>query len=257
MNKWWKGVAVAAALFAWGVPTAAQKLTGFEEYEERWNGRVMFLVPRGAQTSKFLEESPNEARITTERAHEGKKSLKVEFKLRPDQKNPWVNLTTFRNAEGAGVQHLPNPIISTKQPLSFWVYVPEGTPDFRLVLIIRETNPSGKIGEDGGFRGEMEFVGATGGEGADITRMPLGGKLIDKKGEWVKVTFDMTKDSIAAFTGNGRLPTNTDKVVLAGIGIVPVDSSKLGPYVLFLDDFVVEEAKSAEKSEEKKSEEKK
>ncbi|NSW80364.1 MAG: PEP-CTERM sorting domain-containing protein [Chthonomonadetes bacterium] len=221
------------AAFALGaMPASAQLLTGFEGYTLGANGTVMFRDPRfSGSTSGFLETSPNLAQISNEQAQSGTQSLKVSFQFKANQTNPWVRLTTFNAAT------LPNPIISATAPLSLWVYVPAGTPDFRLTLGVRESNPTGNIGENGGTSGGIEFIGAPSKSGS----APLG-KLITAKNQWVNVVFDPVNDPIVAFTGagaNGVLESTTGKVVLECLAITPLSNAAVGPYTFYLDNLAV------------------
>lgn len=218
-----------AAIALAAVPASAQLLTDFEGYGPGLNGQVMFRQPTySGSTSSFLETSPNLSAISNEQALSGTQSLKVSFKFKSGQTNPWVPLTTLNTA------NLPNPIISATLPLSVWVYVPTGTPDFRLTLGVRETNPTSPIGGNGGTSGPIEFVGAPSKSGSAPA-----GKLITAKNQWVNVVFDPVHDPILGFTGNGILQTTTGKVVLECLAITPADSSVVGPYTFYLDNLAV------------------
>ncbi|MGQ9791253.1 MAG: PEP-CTERM sorting domain-containing protein [Armatimonadota bacterium] len=228
--KRWHVLLIAATVLA-AVPASAQLLTGFEGYPLGLNGKVMFRQPTySGSTNSFLEvtPAPNLSAISDEQALSGTQSLKVSFQFKPSQTNPWVRLTTYNTA------NLPNPIISATLPLSVWVYVPDGTPDFRLTLGVRETNPTGNIGKDGGVTGSIEFVGAPSKSG----NAPAG-KLITQKNQWVRVIFDPVNDPIIRFTGNGVLNTTTGKVVLEHLAFTPVDNSLVGPYTIYLDNLAV------------------
>lgn len=227
MRKWHALLIAAFTLCA--MPTLAQLLTDFEGYPLGANGQVVFRTPNvSGSTSGFLEASPNLSAISNEQALSGTQSLKVSFQFKPAQTNPWLRLTTNNTA------YLPNPIISATQPFSLWVYVPASTPDFRLTLGVRETNPTGNIGENGGASGPIEFVGAPSKSG----NAPAG-KLITTKDQWVQVVFDIPNEPVVGFTGNGILETTTGKVVLECLAITPADSSVVGPYTFYLDDLAV------------------
>lgn len=227
MRKWHALLVAAFTLCA--MPTFAQLLTDFEGYQLGANGQVMFRLPNfSGSTAGFLESSPNLAAISDEKALSGTQSLKVSFQFKTGQTNPWVRLTTFNTAT------LPNPIISATAPLSLWVYVPAGTPDFRLTLGVRETNPTGNIGENGGTSGGIEFIGAPSKSG----NAPFG-KLITAKDQWVNVVFDPLNDPIVGFTGNGVLESTTGKVVLECLAITPISSAVVGPYTFYLDNLAV------------------
>ncbi|MDW8103657.1 MAG: PEP-CTERM sorting domain-containing protein [Armatimonadota bacterium] len=232
MRQWCVIFVAALALSAGRTSAQPWLLTDFEAYPLGANGQVMFRQPTfSGTTSGFLETSPNLSAISNEQAYSGTKSLKVSFQFKAAQTNPWVRLTTFNTA------NLPNPIISTALPLSLWVYVPVGAPDIRLTLGVRETNPTGNIGANGGTSGPIEFVGAPTKSG----NAPQG-KLVSVKGQWVKVTFDVPNEPVLTFPvagSNGVLNTTTGKVVLEHLAITPADSSQVGPYTFYLDDLTV------------------
>jgi hypothetical protein len=216
VRKWHALLVAAFTLCA--MPTLAQLLTDFEGYPLGANGQVMFRVPNfSGSTAGFLESSPNLAAISNEQALSGTQSLKVSFQFKAAQTNPWVRLTTFNTAN-----------------LRLWVYVPAGTPDFRLTLGLRETNPTGNIGENGGTSGAIEFVGAPSKSG----NAPAG-KLITTKGQWVQIVFDIPNEPVVGFTGNGILESTTGKAVLECLAITPADSSVVGPYTFYLDNLAV------------------
>lgn len=227
MKRWY--VPLIAAMVLAAVPASAQLLTDFEGYELGLNGKVMFRPPRlSGSTSGFLETSPNLSVISDEQALSGTQSLKVSFQFKPNQNNPWMRLSTF-NAET-----LRNPLIPATLPLSVWVYVPSGTPDFLLTLGVRETNVDGVIGQDGGTSGTIEFIGAPSKSG----QAPAG-KPITVKDQWVQVIFDPLNDPITPFTGDGLLDAPYGKVVLEHLAFTPVDNSVVGPYTIYLDDLAV------------------
>lgn len=231
MKRWY--VPLIAAMVLAAVPASAQLLTDFEGYELGLNGKVMFRQPTfSGSTSKFLETSPNLSAISDEQALSGTQSLKVSFQFKTNQNDPWMRLTTYN------VENLPNPIIPATLPLSVWVYVPSGTPDFLLTLGVRETNPTGNIGENGGTSGNIEFIGTPSRSSDDQSKAPFG-KLITVKDQWVQVIFDPVNDPITGFTGNGVLETTTGKVVLEHLAFTPVDNSVVGPYTIYLDDLAV------------------
>ncbi|GIV17532.1 MAG: hypothetical protein KatS3mg022_2967 [Armatimonadota bacterium] len=103
-----------------------------------------------------------------------------------------------------------------------------------MTLGVRETNPTGNIGENGGTSGPIEFVGAPSKSG----NAPAG-KLITTKNQWVQVVFDIPSEPVVGFTGNGVLETTTGKAVLECLAITPADSSVVGPYTFYLDDLAV------------------
>ncbi len=99
-----------------------------------------------------------------------------------------------------------------------------------MTLGVRETGALVPIGEDGGTVGTIEFVGATGVQGA----APIG-KLITDKDTWVTVSFEIPFEPIQPFTGNGQL--EVARGVLEHLAFTPVSSSATGPYIIYLDNF--------------------
>lgn len=232
MRRCYLALVLALALCAGRAPAQPVLITDFEAYPLGSNGQVMFRQPTfSGTTSGFLETTPNLSAISNEQAFSGTKSLKVSFQFKTGVTNPWVRLTTFNTA------NLPNPIISATLPLSLRVYVPAGAPDIRLTLGIRETNPTGAFGANGGTSGTLEFVGAPTKSG----NAPQG-KLVNAKGQWVTVTFNIPSEPVLSFPAagsNGVLETTTGKIVLEHLAIAPADSSVVGPYTLYLDDITV------------------
>ena len=64
--------------------------------------------------------------------------------------NPWLRLTT------ANTVNRPNPIIDVTQSLWFDLYTDKA---LQVGLDVRETNPTGNYGDNGGTTGTIEFVG--------------------------------------------------------------------------------------------------
>lgn len=230
MKRWY--LLLVASTVVWSAAAVAQPtiLTDFEGFPpDSANGAVLFRWPTfSGSTSGFLESSPNLSQISNEQAKSGVQSLKVSFQFKPAQTNPWLRLTTFN------VANLPNPIISATLPLSLWIYVPAGTPDFLLTLGVRESNPTGNIGENGGTSGAIEFIGA-----ATKSGNAPAGKPVTAKDQWVNVVFDPVNDPKVGFTGNGILETTTGKVVLECLAVTPVNNNAVGPYTFYLDDLAV------------------
>ncbi len=104
----------------------------------------------------------------------------------------------------------------------------------RLTLGLRETNPTGPIGGNGGASGAIEFVGAPSKSG----NAPAG-KLITTKGQWVNVVFDIPNEPVVVFTGNGILESTTGKAVMECLAITLANSSVVGPYTFYLNNLAV------------------
>lgn len=228
---------IAAMLFgaAFVSPLNAQCLiTDFEGFALNSNAIVMFRQPSfSGSTSGFLAaitacNIPNGvfncSLISDEQANSATQSLKVAWQFNGNA-GAWLRLTTFNTL------NLPNPEIHFDHKLRFRVYVPSGTPDFRVALGIRETGSSAGCRNNGGTLSGIEWIGATNPSGAP------GGILIDQKDQWVEVVFDPRNNPIRAFAGttaNGVLD-GTDGV-LEHLAFTPTDPTNSAPYTIYLDD---------------------
>jgi len=216
-------------------PINAQCLiTDFEGFALNSNAIVMFRQPSfSGSTSGFLSFTAlcnvpngvfNCSLISNEQAHSGTQSLKVHWQWNGNPE-AWLRLTTFNTA------NKPNPEITFDHKLRFKIYVPSGTPDFRVALGLRETGSSAGCGGNGGTLNGIEWIGFTNPTG------PPGGILIDQKDQWVEVVFDPRNDPIRAFAGltaNGVLDGTTG--TLEHIAFTPVDPSLVVPYAIYIDD---------------------
>ncbi len=223
MRRWF-GLTVLTGL---SLALASAQVFPIYDFESATLGQqeVMFRAPRfSGSTSGFLATTPNLSIVSDEQNHtpSGSKSLKVSWQF-TGASNAWLRLTTFN----ASV--VPNPALDFQYLLVFYIYVPSGTPDFYVTLGVRDNNTSAAIGGNGGTTGEIEWVGST-------TGAPPTGRLIDQKDQWVQVVFDFSTDPIRGFTGNGVL--NNPRGTLEHLAFKPVDPSQVGPYTLYLDDFM-------------------
>ncbi|MBN1490682.1 MAG: hypothetical protein JXA69_12255 [Phycisphaerae bacterium] len=106
-----------------------------------------------------------------------------------------------------------------------------GNSSIMLCVGIRETNPSGAIGEDGGLASSsIEWLGATTAGGA-----PPGGVQIVPSNDWQTVTFDPTSDPIVSFNlGDGAFADAKGVLEHLAISADPA-SPDVGPYTLYVD----------------------
>jgi len=214
-------------------------ITDFEGYTLGANGAVLFRQPSfSGSTSSFVVGGAcnipngvfNCALISDEQAFSGTQSLKVawQFRLNPATGQPfpnaWLRLTTFNTP------NIPNPAITFDHRVRVRLYVPSDTPDFYLTLGVRETGTDAACAGNGGTSGGIEWVGATSAQGNNA---PVG-KLVNQKDQWVTIRFDLSRDPIRPFTGNGVI--NGDRGVLEHLALTPTDSANLGPYIVYIDD---------------------
>ncbi len=206
-------------------PQPGTLLTDFESFT---NGQtsVLFRHPTfSGTTSGFLDASPNVAAVSggLPAGNASSRALNVSWSFKAGTTYPWLRLTTF----GASV--LPNPIVDFGQSVRFDIW---SDRELRVALGLRETNPTGPIGGDGGSSGPIEFAGVPTLLGT--TPQPL--RTIPAS-NWVTLTFNLTNEALSAFTGNGALESTTGKGVLEHLAFVPAAGS--GIYNVYLDNFAV------------------
>jgi hypothetical protein len=163
----------------------------------------LFLKPSSSgSTTNFLDLNTGDyLRVTNlfPGTHTSSNVLGAWWTFKTGTTNPWLRLTTF-NAPA-----LPNPIIGSNQALQIDLFCDH---DVYVALGIRETNPTGPIGGDGGTSGSIEWVGGT-----TANTNPPKGRLVTSN-EWTTLTFFLPQEPVRAFTGNGVLETTTGKFVL-------------------------------------------
>ncbi|MDW8307760.1 MAG: malectin domain-containing carbohydrate-binding protein [Verrucomicrobiales bacterium] len=200
-------------------------ITDFESFT---NGQtsVMFRHPTfSGTTSGLLDASPNVSAVSgaLPPGNASSRALNVNWSFKAGTTNPWLRLTTF------GASTLPNPIVDFAQTVRFDIWTDR---DLRVGLGVRESNPTGPIGGDGGSSGPIEFVGVPsllGSAPQPLRTVPAS--------NWVTLTFNFTNEAVSAFTGNGTLESTTGKGVLEHLAFVPAAGS--GAYNVFLDNFAV------------------
>jgi hypothetical protein len=220
-------------------------ITGFEDFAVGLNGSVLFRQPSfSGSTNTFVITAacnfPNAvyncALISDEQAFSGTQSLKVAWQFRTDADgNPfpraWLRLTTNNTT------NVPNPAINFDHRVRVRLYVPSDTPDFYLTLGVRETGTTaacagnGGVNNPNGVAGGIEWVGATSAQAGPSAPV---GKLVNQKDQWVTIRFDLSRDPIRPFTGNGVI--NGDRGVLEHLALTPTDPANLGPYIVYIDD---------------------
>ncbi len=217
------------AIAALAASASGQLLTDFEGYTV--GSAVMFRQPTfSGSTSTFLDAAPTLA-YTTNIFPGGNAAAGLSvyysswsFKT-PDNTGAWLRLTT------SGTANVGNPIVSFTDGLKFDIYSDRA---LYVSLGLRETNPTGAIGANGGSSGTIEFVGGT----PTTTASAVTGRLVQAN-TWTTLLFDMPAEQVRGFTGNGILESTTGKGVLENLTIVPADVANSGVYNIYLDNFQV------------------
>jgi hypothetical protein len=208
----------------------SEQATPFSDFENFTAGTrsVMFVAPSfsGSTSSKLDLSVTNYTEVTDDfpAGHGSSNVLTATWAFDPAAASPWLRLTTF-NSVG-----LPNPIISFTQRLRFDIYV--STP-LAVGIAVRETNPTGAIGENGGTSAGIEWVGVTNSAGG----APFPSRELEPF-LWTTLDFDVPNEPIRNFaSGNGILNSTTGKGVLEHLAFVPVGDA--GAATVYLDNFVV------------------
>lgn len=203
-------------------PCSPFELMDFEPYSTGAN--VLFRTPRYSGTTvNDLATSPNVAAVTDAvAAFSGEKCYRVEWQYIDTDPQRWMRLTTH-DAPGR-----PNPTVLLHHLIRVRMRVDSGR--FRLAAGIRETDTIAEVGDDGGASGTIEWVGAE----TDIDGAPQGVLVEPMPGVWQTFTFDLQRDPIHGFTGDGILATANDKGVFEHLAFSVVDA--VGPFTVYLDD---------------------
>lgn len=222
------GVPLLAGVLAAAVAAQTFPITDFETFPApSSNGSVMFRQPSfSGSTSGFLDTSINTSQVVTDRAYSGTKSLKANWKFKPNQPAAWLRLTTYQTA------NLGNPALDFAHALRFKIYIASGTPDVYVTLGVRETNTTAPIGGNGGASGGIEWIGATSVDPGNVRPV---GKLITAKDRWVEVVFNIPVEPVLPFAGstaNGVL--DVPRGTLENISFTPVEAGAVGPYLIGL-----------------------
>jgi hypothetical protein len=208
---------------------SSQPWADFEAEIDGTTDLVLFRKPQfSGSTSAFTDAA--KTRETTVVAtfpagNSSTRALHVKWSWAPGAVNPWLRLTT------AGASTLPNPVIDFRRSLRFDVWS-EHTLKFALGL--RETNPAGAIGSDGGTAGPIEFVGVSALSGTQ----PVPTRTLTPDA-WHTLDFSIPDEPVKNFVGNGVLESTTGLGVLEHLAIVPGSASV--DHDVYLDNFVVVE----------------
>jgi hypothetical protein len=203
-------------------PCSPFELMDFDSYVAGDN--VLFRLPRYSGTTvNDLATSPNVAAVTDAvEAFSGDKCYRVEWQYVDTDPQRWMRLTT-NNAPGR-----PNPTVLLDHLIRVRMRVDSGR--FRFAAGIRETDTTAEVGDDGGATGTIEWVGAA----TDLNGAPQGVLVEPMPGVWQTFTFDLRRDPIHGFTGDGVLATANDKGVFEHLAFSAVDT--VGPFTVYLDD---------------------
>ena len=221
----------------------ASQATPIVDFETFANGTksVMFAYPGfSGSTSAYIDNGTrtNFARITNgfPVGQASSNVLHVGFDF-TGTSWPWIRLST----SNSGVTNKPNPIISAIRGFRFRAYADR---TIAVCLLIRETNPTGAFGANGGTSGSgLEYIGSYNNQPYPYSTNSTG--ITIPGGTWTTMTFDMPRERVAAFGsgfGNGVLETTTGKVTLdslALVGATDPGGSGGGAYNVYLDNFVV------------------
>jgi hypothetical protein len=211
----------------WPLSLAAQAITDFESFSN--GAQVMFRQPSfSGTTGGKLDPAPNFSYVTNSfpagNPNSGGNVYMTDFSFLASNPTPlWVRLTT------SGTANLPNTIVSITDTLEFDIY---SSRPIYVALGIRETDPSGPVGGNGGTSGTIEWVGGT----TDNTQSPPLGRSVSPN-TWTTLHFDIPTEPVRSFTGDGVLTSTTGKDVLEHLALVANDGT--GEYQIFLDNFRV------------------
>jgi uncharacterized repeat protein (TIGR01451 family) len=218
---------VAVALSAWDQVGAVTPIEDFESFSDGTpTDQIMFRKPgNSATTSAFLDGTVTNYDVPTASFPAGRSSARVlhaNWSFLTGPSNPWLRLDTFNSTTD------PNPTIDITQSLWFDIYSDKA---LGVAVDVRETNPTGAIGSNGGTSGTIEFVGASGktGNTPTPTRTASGGA-------WTTLKFNLPQEPAVGFTGNGVLESTTGKAVLEALALVPAGG--MGVYNVYLDNFL-------------------
>jgi hypothetical protein len=208
----------------------SEQATPFADFEQFTPGTrsVMFVAPSfsGSTSPKLNLAVTNYTVVTNDfpSGHGSSNVLMATWAFDPAAASPWLRLTTFNSIS------LPNPIISFTQRLRFDLY---SSAPLSIGMGVRETNPTGPIGGNGGTSAGIEWVGVTNSAGG----APLPTRQIEPF-LWTTLDFDLPNEPLRNFaSGNGILNSTTGKGVLEHLAFVPIGEA--GETTIYLDNFVV------------------
>ncbi|HOC55404.1 MAG TPA: immunoglobulin domain-containing protein [Verrucomicrobiota bacterium] len=218
---------VPITLVSWDQVGTVTPIEGFESYGDGTpTDQIMFRKPgNSGTTSGFLDGSVTNYDVPTASFPSGNSStraLHAYWSFLTGTTDPWLRLTTSDAATD------PNPILDISQSLWLDIYSDKA---LQVAVDVRETNPSGAIGSNGGTSGTIEFVGVSGKTGTT----PIPTRTV-VAGAWTTLKFNLPQEPVAGFTGNGILESTTGKAVLEALALVPAGG--MGVYNVYLDNFV-------------------
>ena len=229
-----QSVAVGNALTLMATTTDWDQVAGaalFEDFESYPDGSasdiIMFRKPgNSATTSSFLDSGATNYTASTGSfpgSHASSRVLKAYWSFLTGTSNPWLRLDTSNPV------NRPNPIIDVTQSLWCDIYADKS---LQVELGVRETNPTGNYGDNGGTTGTIEFVGAT----SKVGNTPNPTRTLAAN-TWTTLKFNLPAEPVIGFTGNGIIESTTGKGVLEHLGLVPAGG--MGAYTVYLDNFTV------------------
>ncbi len=209
------------------------EVTVLEDFESYGDGtptdQIMFRKPgNSGTTGGFLDGGVTNYNVPTASFPSGRSSARamhVSWSFLTGTTDPWLRMVTYNAVTR------PNPIVDITRSLWFDLYTDKG---LKVGVNVRETNPTGAIGENGGVTGTIEYVGVpsktTGTPSAPIPSRSVGA------GGWTTLKFNLPQEPAVGLTGNGILESTTGKAVLEGLALVPTGG--MGVYHVYLDNFV-------------------
>lgn len=208
------------------VSSAARAQLFIENFDARASGaRVMFRDPRfSGSTSGQLATTPNVAEVSAGIAASSPNAYRVQWAFLGGT-NRWLRLTTFNTAI------LPNPTVDFQGIVAF-DYLLIGPRNLQVALGVRETGTTAALGANGGTAGTIEWVGST------TSGVPRGKTMVASNPgstTFRTLSFNLARDPVAAFTGNGVLSSSTGKGVLESLGITQAGTFELSEYTLYID----------------------
>jgi hypothetical protein len=188
----------------------------------RVGGSMIFKHPRfSGVTDHHLRLAPDLATVTDEvPAFDGDKVCKVQWQWLDSHAGRWLRLTTYKRG---------NPTIDLRMPVRVRLRLDSGS--LRVCLGIRETGVDVPLGEDGGTKGTIEWVGAE----SVIDEAPQGVLVTGKPGVWQTLTFVPRPENVRPMlmVGDGVLHAANNKGVFEHLAFTAVDHA--GPFTVYID----------------------
>jgi hypothetical protein len=220
-------LSVPVALTAWDQVGAVTSIEDFESFSDGTpTDQIMFRKPgNSSTTSAFLDGSVTNYDVPTASFPAGNSSTRVlhaSWSFLTGTSNPWLRFDTFNSATD------PNPVIDITQSLWFDLYADKAV---QVGIDVRESNPTGAIGSNGGTSGTIEFVGVASKTG----NTPSPTRTVSA-GTWTTLKFNLPQEPVTGFTGNGILESTTGKAALEALALVPAGG--MGTYNVYVDNLL-------------------